>query len=67
LSPSVVVNRSMIVMSYSTLGSDISYQDSGTFTASFNSSPTANQIIFQRYNHESHPCTINWYAIEFPP
>lgn len=67
LSPSVVVNRSMIVMSYSTSGSDISYQDSGTFTASFNSSPTANQIIFQRYIHESHPCTINWYAIGFPP
>lgn len=67
LSPAVVVSRSMIVMSYSTSGSSVSFQDSGTFSAVFASSPTASQVNFNRFNHESHPCTLNWFVIEFPP
>ena len=67
LSPPVVTTRSMVVFSNSTSGSDISFQDSGTFSVLFNSSPIATQVQFTRFNHENHTCKIDWFVIEFPP
>ncbi|MCB1177531.1 MAG: hypothetical protein KDK36_08140, partial [Leptospiraceae bacterium] len=62
LSSSVDTTKTMILMSYDVTGYDTAYQDSGTFSAIFNSS---SQIQFERYNSESHLCDINWFTIQF--
>ncbi len=67
LSPSVVTTRSMVIFSSSTVGLIDSYQDSGTFSVLFNSTPLASQVSFTRFNHENHACTIDWFIVEFPP
>ena len=64
LSSAVNTSKSMIVFSNDTTNGSAAAQtqDSGTYTATFNSS---SQINFSRNNDETNSANINWFVVSF--